>query len=221
MDSDRDFAHVEQAIKKHDNIYSVDQYQDIMAYCVRKSKFTITRMLDKFHYMKDLPQRLNLKNNTVNSEGENVRFRDGVRWIHVEVFGEYKYKNSLDENEPWKLVVLKRLDKNRPSTVTFSTDLRDLLKPVCAKRGIYPKKWKDLQKQMPYIPDIFKEFYRTLKSDSSVGRGLPEVESEDEHPSTLSDLTPESSAPTKNTRKHILKSGTNILHYFITTSSFT
>ena len=31
MDSDRDFAHIENKVKEAGNIYSVDQYQDIMA----------------------------------------------------------------------------------------------------------------------------------------------------------------------------------------------
>lgn len=48
MDSDRDFASVEKAIRKHQNIYTVDQYLSIMTEARRTTPFNITRMADKF-----------------------------------------------------------------------------------------------------------------------------------------------------------------------------
>ena len=62
MDSDRDFGHVEQAVKQHENIYSVDEYEDIISSCVRKSKFSICCMNNKFCDMTALPDLLKLKN---------------------------------------------------------------------------------------------------------------------------------------------------------------
>jgi len=136
LDSDRDFAHVEQSVRKHENIYTVDEYRDIMHSCVRKSFVT---MEDKFREIKKLPEVMKLKNNTLNTDGERVRFRDGIRWIRVDSYGEYNYRESTGDKEPWKTLVL------NGSTVTHSIniDLESLLKPPM-KRPINVKKLKDI-----------------------------------------------------------------------------
>jgi len=48
FDCDRDFGKVESAVKHHQNIYSVDEYQSIMLHSVRNPKPTVLRMGDKF-----------------------------------------------------------------------------------------------------------------------------------------------------------------------------
>jgi len=65
LDSDRDFAHVEQAVRNHETVYSVDEYQQIMCERMRKTKFGITRMEDKFYDLKKLPKPLQLKQQVV------------------------------------------------------------------------------------------------------------------------------------------------------------
>jgi len=42
MDSNRDFAHVESEVRKHQNIYTVHTYRDIMSSCMRSSQPKIT-----------------------------------------------------------------------------------------------------------------------------------------------------------------------------------
>lgn len=86
LDSDRDFAHIEQQIRKHENIYSMDQYQDIMHGCVRKSPFAVTRMGDKFYDLQTLPLVLQLRNTKRNTDGAKIEFRDSIRWIRTEKF---------------------------------------------------------------------------------------------------------------------------------------
>lgn len=56
MDSDRDFGHTEKMVRAKANIYSVDEYQDLMARSQRKAKPVVTRMAGKLYCLKDLPQ---------------------------------------------------------------------------------------------------------------------------------------------------------------------
>ena len=156
LDSDRDFAHIEQELRKRENIYSMDQYQDIMHGCVRKSPFAVTRMADKFYDLQSLPQVLGLKNAKQNTAGEKVEFRDGIRWIRTEKFGQYQYKHSVNEEEPWKTVLLKPADSAEP-VVSMAT----LVTPVTAK-PVNSKKLADIQKLMCYIPPTYQQFYSSL-----------------------------------------------------------
>ena len=61
LDSDRDFARVEQAVRRHENTYSVDQYHDIMMNSARKPAVSVTRMADKFYDLQSLPQKLGIR----------------------------------------------------------------------------------------------------------------------------------------------------------------
>jgi len=44
----------------------------------------------------------------MNTTGEKVRYRDGIRWLRVSEFGSYEHKESLAEDEPWKKVIICR-----------------------------------------------------------------------------------------------------------------
>ena len=159
MDSDRDFAHIEQEVKKHTNIYSVDEYIHIMSTCVRKPLNCVTRMAHRFYAMKSLPQLLGLKNVTLNADGQKIAFRDNVRWLRVEKFGEYQYKDSLDESAPWKTV---RLVVCGSAPDTEESAVMSLHKQQSCL-PIKKNKWNDIQKQLPYIPESHRGYYRNLK----------------------------------------------------------
>ncbi|CAH1981457.1 unnamed protein product [Acanthoscelides obtectus] len=86
MNSDRDFAAVEKAIRKHRSIYTIDQYISIMAEARKKTPFNITRMADKFVDIKELPRKLGLVDRKKTTTNEKFSFRH-VRWIQIEEFG--------------------------------------------------------------------------------------------------------------------------------------
>lgn len=102
--TDRDFAHIEQHVQGHENIYSMDQYQDIMHGSVQKSPFAVNCMSDKFYDLQCLPQVLELWNVKQNTSGEQIQFRDNVPWIRTDTFSNYKH--SLSKEQPWKVVQL-------------------------------------------------------------------------------------------------------------------
>ncbi|KAG8298839.1 hypothetical protein J6590_007434 [Homalodisca vitripennis] len=82
------------------------------------------------------------------SPGENVRFRDGVKWIRVEEFGFYFFKESYDPNTPFKKVNIKRY-------VNQETGAQDIVIPrLFNKTGELSKEKKDnLFDQLPFIPE--------------------------------------------------------------------
>ena len=81
MDSDRDFAHIEAEVRKHENMYTVDSYRDIMATSMRSSKPHITAMHGHFVNIKALLKTLKLNNKNITVDGTRVLLRDGVRWV--------------------------------------------------------------------------------------------------------------------------------------------
>ena len=159
LDSDRDFAHIEKSVKATQNIYSVDEYQNIMTKSQRNHAPTVVRMADKFYNIKKLPSLLKLQNNTKATTGEKVAFRDKVKWIRVESFGHYLYKESHNESEPWKTVNL----------LSSSDGLMPEINITCRPQQKIPlraAKVKDIQKQLAFIPDVYRGFYTGLTSVS-------------------------------------------------------
>jgi len=158
MDSDRDFSHIEKMVREKNNIYSVDEYQDIMARSQTRSKPIVTRMAGKLYDVKDLPKHLNLVNRTQNTAGEQIKFRDKVRWIQVDQFGEYRYKHSLHDDEEWKTVNILQSEIEVPDF-----DLRQ--KCTHGHGKVKKAKLIDIEKQLPYIPLVYREFYNNLETN--------------------------------------------------------
>lgn len=178
MDSDRDFAQIEKTVKKRENIYSLDEYIQIMTTCIRKPKSVVTTMKNRFYNIKGLPQLLGLKKPTYNTSGEKISFRDNVRWIRVSTFGEYQYRESLDDSAPWKTV---KLISNENEQHDWDSSVVSLLKPM-ATQPINRKKWLDIQKQLPYIPEGHQGFYRNLTAanDETSGRNAKNLNDADD-----------------------------------------
>ena len=160
LDSDRDFAHIEKSVRKKGNIYTKDQYADTITASFRKSKTGLTHMNGKFYDLKQLPRALGIRNTTNNTDGERICFRDNIRWVRVEKFGEYSYKNSISDSAPWHHVQLTASDS------TSQCDLNALLLPECTK-PVSDKKLCDIKKLLPFIPAVYQEFYHKLTSSAS------------------------------------------------------
>ena len=162
LDSDRDFAHIEKSVKATQNIYSVDEYQNLMMKSQRNHAPMVVRMADKFYDIKKLPSLLKLRNNRKTTDGEKVLFRDKVKWIRVESFGHYLYKESHDESEPWKTVNLSSGDGLMP-------DINITCRPQ-QKIPVRAAKVDDIEKQLAFIPDVYRGFYTglTTVSDTAI-----------------------------------------------------
>jgi len=157
MDSDRDFAFIEKGVRRVENVYSVDQYQDIMAQSQVKSKPQITRMKGNLYDIKMLPAALGLAQCNKTTDGEKVRFRDNVRWIRIMSFGSYMFRESFNDDETWKTVCLMQQKSSCAATVVSI--------PECCHKidgDVKSAKLQDLKKQLQYIPKVYQPFYLEL-----------------------------------------------------------
>jgi len=154
LDSDRDFGKVETAVKRREHIYTVDEYQEIMANS--QAKVTVTRVGDKMIDVMNLPEVLNLTKQTMDDTGAKIQLRDKVRWIKVTEFGKYEYRHSLSDEEPWKQVTLLNCD---PAKLPDVPEVH-LLSP--RQIPINSAKLKDIKKQLKHIPTQYQGLYLGL-----------------------------------------------------------
>nr|CAI5856593.1 unnamed protein product [Callosobruchus analis] len=102
VDSDRDFGRIEKILRRHENIYLPEEYRTIISQSCKNNH--VTDMAFHFRSFEDLASVLNLINRKKNTLGENVPFRDGIKWIRVSEYGSYFYKESFDPHTPFKEV---------------------------------------------------------------------------------------------------------------------
>ena len=95
LDSDRDFVKIEVAVKKRENIFTVDEYHAIIIGAFNKPKASVTRMADKLIDVSNLDKTLHIAKKMYNTAGEKIEMRDRVRWIKMSEFGRYWYRHSL------------------------------------------------------------------------------------------------------------------------------
>ena len=158
LDSDRDFAQVEKLVRKEENIYTVDKYANLMAESQKRNKPSVTYMTGKFVEIKQLPAKLGLFNNTSNTQGQAVKFRDRVKWIKVTAFGSYEYRESFDETSAWKSVSIRRCSE---AVKSASIELASK-KTTQGNNMVSSKKLADLAKQLKFIPSIYQPFYKNI-----------------------------------------------------------
>ena len=160
LDSDRDFGHIEASIRKHEKIYIPEEYRDIIAGCQRKTPFTIIPINNCCIDVKKLATKLDLVKRTKNTTKEKVQFKDTVRWIKVDNFGEFKYRTSFSDDEPWKVVDILR----KRTSASGGDDDVEILQAVAKEPGrqIKAEKFNDIQKQLKYIPRYAQGFYKRL-----------------------------------------------------------
>jgi len=160
LDCDRDFGHVECAVKRHAPIYTVDEYQSIMLLSIRKPKPTVTRMSEKMFDIHRMCRSLNCVKPTVDVCGSKIELRDKVRWLRITRFGWYQYKHSLNKEEPWKEVCLLRSGADILSSPSLE------LVPMKSV-AITKAKLEDITKQLKFIPAVYQGLYLSLRAGES------------------------------------------------------
>jgi hypothetical protein len=101
-----------------------------------------------------------------NDQGEKVPFRDAVRWIRTEKYGEYKYRFTFNDSEPWKTVHLISQDQGILEDMAVAVpniNMSSLVKLAGSHhKAVNPKKLNDVRKQLPFIPASFQGFYLSM-----------------------------------------------------------
>uniref|UniRef100_A0A1B6LKB9 DUF7869 domain-containing protein n=2 Tax=Graphocephala atropunctata TaxID=36148 RepID=A0A1B6LKB9_9HEMI len=156
LDSDRDFGRIEKNLRKHQNIYSPDEYRDIIAKSSKKNK--VVNMRDHFRETQDLSTTLKLYNRKSDVVKNPVKFRDMVKWIRVDEYGSYLFKPCYDENTPFMKVDICKSRKQSQSLqgpVTIPRTIR-------AFGQLKKEKIDNIKEQLKYIPDHHRWWYHQI-----------------------------------------------------------
>jgi len=98
-----------------DTIVLPDHYRKIIAESGRNH--VVVNMASNFYDLDELCEQLQVVNRKKNLAKQQVRFRDGIRWIRVERYGSYLYKESLDPFASFQQVDIRKKMTQRDKTV--------------------------------------------------------------------------------------------------------
>ena len=158
LDSDRDFGRIEKRLRKHQTIYTPDEYRQVIATSSRKNM--VLNMEHHFRNTEDLPKKMKLFNRKKDLSNEKVRFRDGIKWLRVETYGSYLFKESFDYYTPFKEVSILKYPKNKSSLPEEFNIPR-----LCRKTGsLSMEKIENLKEQLCFVPEQHKWFYEDVLS---------------------------------------------------------
>lgn len=156
LDSDRDFGRIEKVLRKHENIYTPEQYREIIKGAIGVNG-TLINMSDHFRSVTSLPRQLKIKNAKTNVLKQKISFRDELKWIRVEEYGSYLYKTSYTPYTPFLKVKIS--DEDAP-------DISNVLQRKKMTKVIAEEKIKNLAHQIQFIPEEHKWFYKNIVSTS-------------------------------------------------------
>ncbi|GBM91500.1 hypothetical protein AVEN_99831-1 [Araneus ventricosus] len=105
-DSDRDFRRIEKNLRKHETIFLPEQYREIIIQSGRNHH--VTDMTPHFRNFKALHGKFQLTNKKRKALDEKVAFRESLKWIRVEKFDSYLYKDYYNLYTPFKKVDLRK-----------------------------------------------------------------------------------------------------------------
>lgn len=160
LDSDRDFGRIEKVLRKHQNIYTPDQYRGIITSASTKGSVCIN-MEHFFFDFEALPAMLHLFKRLTNTVSDKIQLRDKVKWIRVEKFANYLYKSSLDPNTPFLEVDLHK--KGAREVEAGMVTLRPL--PKCG--GLTAEKMSNLRDQMKFIEPDYRWYYEEILEENT------------------------------------------------------
>lgn len=158
LDSDRDFGRIEKVLRKHDTVFVPEQYRQIIKKATKKNE--VIDMTEHFRKIQDLAKNLNIMNRKKDELNEKVRFRDGIKWLRVEEYGSYLYKESYDNFMPFRKV---NIIKNKRIT-ELPKDIQ--IERHMVKYGtISDEKKSNLAEQLKYVKPQYRYFYEKILKD--------------------------------------------------------
>ncbi|KAB0800826.1 hypothetical protein PPYR_06565 [Photinus pyralis] len=156
LDSDRAFGRIEKRLRKHQTICTPEEYREVIASSSKKN--LVINMENHFRNTEDLPQKMKLLNRKKNLLKEKIHFRDGIKWIHVDEFVSYLYKESYDLCVPFLKVNI------RKSVASIDTLPRDFYIPRHLEKtgSLSQEKIENLKEQLCFVPDQHKWFFEQI-----------------------------------------------------------
>nr|CAH7757131.1 unnamed protein product [Callosobruchus chinensis] len=114
-------------------------------------------MAQHFRTISDLPQKLRVINRNKDELNKPVRFRDGIKWMRVEEYGSYLYKESYDETVPFRKVNILQ-NENR----TSAPDNVDIGRVRMKYGTVSSEKKENLRELLKYIKQEYRYFYEPI-----------------------------------------------------------
>nr|CAH7727940.1 unnamed protein product [Callosobruchus chinensis] len=157
LDSDRDFGRIEKVLRRHETLYTPQQYREIITNASKRNCH-VNNMENQFYDLDSLTDRLGLVYRKKDLLNESVPFRN-IKWLRVDEFGYYLFKETYDENTTFKKVcMLKNKLRTDPCTDVNLHHLEE-------KRGkVSEEKLDNLRTQLQYVPEEHRWFYNQILS---------------------------------------------------------
>lgn len=143
-------------MRKHQNVYSPEEYRQIIAKSSKKNQ--VVDVKEYFRELEDLPKNMKLYNRKVDVVKNPLRFRDNVKWIRVTEYGSYLYKPCYDEYTPFMKVDISRSRQETP-TLEGPVDLPRLLRPFGTLKK---EKVENLREQLKFVPEHHRWWYQQI-----------------------------------------------------------
>ena len=155
LDSDRAFGRIEKNLRKHETLFSPDQYRNIIAKSGKNN--VVIDMTNHFRKTDSLDKEMKLFNRKKDCLKEQVRFRDGIKWFRIDTYGYYMYKESYDYYTPFKQVNINKMLKETPDLENLA-----IAREPNKKNQITQEKIDNLREQLKYIPEEHQWFYLNI-----------------------------------------------------------
>ena len=159
---DRDFGQIEKVLRKHEHIYTPEEYGKLIARARHVNPFPVVHMdTNDFVTFKSLAACTTNKKVTVT--GEKVEFRKATQFRFCKDSQNMMYlRYTHDENETWQAVnVQKRGRQHTMTNVKFNLKYK-------GQRAIAKNKHDDVQKLLQYVPPVYHAFYDSIVSGENV-----------------------------------------------------
>ena len=158
LPNDRDFGVIEQAKRRHPQIYVPQEWYELVRTACRSNPFRVIEMeTDDFKAIKDLKKCV--VNRKVDVTGGAIDWFS-IRWIQVRKEDplKFRFRRSLNELEAWKEVDIRRKSKGRPPDIgRFS-----LVAAQSGPRTLKESKINDILSMLDFVPPIHHSFYNQL-----------------------------------------------------------
>lgn len=120
--------------------------------------------------IEELAASLKLVNTKKDLLGEPVRFRDGIKWIRVDEFDSYLFKENYVPNTPFRRVELlryrRKTDQVNPKEPSNRMDPDFTVPRMNIKNGSLTAEKKDIKQLLQYVPLEYRWYYEKVLQEN-------------------------------------------------------
>lgn len=159
LPNDTDFSNIESRLRRHQRIYTLQEYMDVMKHCKKKNPLKVIRM-ENFVSSKILEK--NIVNRKIFKNNEKVNWLK-TKEILLKKDDTTIYMRTSFEKDFNELDINKKVKKE---VVLIN---KSQLQPLWPKgKAIAQAKLDDIKSLLVYIPLDCQEFYKSLRGDKNI-----------------------------------------------------